>query len=223
LLDHPALVAILREIVHPDLTTHDWVPEELKDPQAEARKPSLAYGFRCDNSFAVVRKAGEVMLLGAHNGGPAMGPSHNYQFVNGRIFSPSTRVVWELNAVSKDGGGTPFLSGSHKSNYNVPHAMQRRDAPGWESYECPAGSLVIFSENTCHGSATWTDPAQPRVAVFNHYMHYCMRFHRTAPPPEAIDAMPPMRRTLFRDVWMWGRADGKVIGNAYYAPENRAL
>lgn len=222
LLDHPALVAVLREIIAPDLTGPEWTPVELKDRDAEARKPSLAYGFRCDNSFHMVRRAGQPLPLGAHNGGPAMGPSHHYQFVNGRIFSPATRVVWELNEVQKDGGGTPFLSGSHKSNYNVPPAFQRRGAEGWESYACPAGSVVIFSENVCHGSAAWTDPRQPRMAIFNHYTHYCMRFHRTPPPPEVVEAMPPLRRTLFRDVWMWDRGEAGAIGNAHYARDNRA-
>src|SRR5688572_29264153 len=97
LLDHPVLVDILREIIAPDLTAEGWVPVELKDAAAEARKPSLAYSFRCDNSFAMTRKAGEALPLTAHNGGPNMGPSHHYQFLSGRPFSPSTRVVWELN------------------------------------------------------------------------------------------------------------------------------
>jgi hypothetical protein len=83
--------------------------------------------------------------------------------------------------------------------------------------------MVVFSENVCHGSAAWTDTSQPRVAIFNHYTHYCMRFHRTPPPREAIEEMPPIRRTLFRDVWMFDFRAGKAIGNAYYAPDNRAV
>lgn len=222
LLDHPVLVGILREIVAPDLMSPMWEPVEHKDMSALESREGQAYSFRCDNSFLVIRKAGQTIQLGAHNGGPSMGPSHHYQFHQGRIFSPATRVVWELNAVKKDGGGTPFLSGSHKSNYNVTPTFTKAGSPGWESYECPAGSLVIFTENVCHGSATWTDPTQPRMAIFSHYMHYGMRFHRSPPPARVTAEMPPLRQTLFRDVWMFEQHAGKVLGNAFYDADNRA-
>jgi hypothetical protein len=222
LLDHPAIVAVLREVIAPDLVEVKWRNVETRDFAAERSKPSMAYGFRCDNSFTMIRSADPNTQLGPHNGGPAMGPSHHYHVIDGRILAPSVRVVWELNPVSKNGGGTPFLSGSHKSCFNVPGEHLRADSPGWESYECPAGSVVLFSENVCHGSAPWTDTTQPRMAVFSHYMHYGMRFHRTPPPPAAIEAMPPLRQTLFRDVWMFEPGEGGFQNNISYSPENRA-
>jgi hypothetical protein len=222
LLDHPAVVAVLREIIAPDLVDPMWRADETRDFVADRSRPSLAYGFRCDNSFTMIRSADPNTPLGPHNGGPAMGPSHHYQVIDGRILSPSVRVVWELTDVPRNGGGTPFLSGSHKSHFNVPAEHLQRGSPGWESYECPAGSVVLFSENVCHGSAAWTNTAEPRMAVFNHYMHYGMRFHRTPPPPAAIDAMPPLRRTLFRDVWMFEPGEGGFRSNAGYSPGNRA-
>jgi hypothetical protein len=214
LLDHPALVPILREIIAADLSDRFMEPATDGEP--------AAYGFRCDNSFSVTRAADPNTPWGAHNGGPSMGPSHNYEFVNGKMLAPAVRVVWELSPVAKNGGGTPFLSGSHKSNYEIPFEYRQNDDLCWESYACPAGSMVVFSENVCHASAPWTDTTQPRMAIFNHYLHYCMRFHRMAPEHATIEAMPPLRRTLFRDVWMFDRPENKVLPNSYYAADNRA-
>ena len=216
LLDHPALVPILREIIAPDLS------ERFMEPALADGSDSAAYGFRCDNSFYMIRAAAPDTPLVAHNGGPAMGPSHNYDFVNGRMFAPSVRVVWELSPVAMNGGGTPFLSGSHKSNYEIPPEFLHWDDFCWESYACPAGSMIVFSENVCHGSAPWANAAEPRIAIFNHYMHYCMRFHRMAPHPATVEAMPPLRRTLFRDVWMYDRPHDVVLPNSYYASDNHA-
>ena len=217
LLDHPAIVSVLREIISPDLPGEWTEPSYNKQPDV-----SVAYGFRCDSSFYMIRPASEETPFRPHNGGPNMGPSHHYQFVHGKIFSPAVRVVWELNPVKMRAGGTLFLSGSHKSNYDVQQSLLQPDDPRWESYECPAGSVVIFSENVCHGSAPWTDTTEPRMAIFNHYMHYCMRFHRSVPHPKTIEAMPAMRQTLFRDVWMFDHQKDKVYPNTYYGPNNRA-
>lgn len=219
LLDHPMLVPILGEIIAPDLTTQTTNITSTLPAEGE----TLAYGFRCDNSFPVIREASRSTPFSPHNGGPSMGPSHNFDFIHGKMVAPSVRVVWELNMVEKNGGGTPFLSGSHKSNYEIPAELREQmDELCWESYSCPAGSLVMFSENVCHGSAPWTNPDEPRMAIFSHYMHYCMRFHRMAPHPATIEAMPPLRRTLFRDVWMYDRPESTVRLNNYYHTDNRA-
>jgi len=216
LLDHPAIVDILRAVICPDLK-HTWVePADRSQPEE-----AVAYGFRCDNSFRMVRKSGGDVPRNPHNGGPGMGPSHNYDFVNGAIFSPSVRVAWELNPVEYGTGGTVFFSGTHKSNMTPPRDYVDGDE-FWETYSCPAGSAVLFSENVCHGSAPWTNTNNERVSVFNHYMHYCMRFHRTVPNPEALAEMSPMRRSLFRDVWMLDVEGGKLTPNVEDTPENRA-
>lgn len=216
LLDHPVIVDILRTIISPDMTA-EWVePGERAQP-----KESTVYGFRCDNSFYMIRSAGNEVPRNPHNGGPAMGPSHNYDIVNGSIFSPAVRVAWELTAVEHAAGGTVFLSGSHKSFMPVPQEYTHGDEY-WETYSCPAGSAVLFTENVCHGSAPWTNPDHERVAVFNHYMHYCMRFHRTVPNERALDEMSALRRSLFRDVWMLDVEGGKLTPNVEDTRENRA-
>jgi hypothetical protein len=201
LLDHPAVVPILREIIADDVS-------------------DAAYGFRCDSTFSALREPGWTPADGPHNGGPLMGPTHNYQFIQGRIFSPAVRVVWELTPVEMGRGGTLFLSGSHKSNYDIPWRDLSIDNPLFETYECPAGSVAIFSENVCHASAPWLATDHPRITIFNHYMHHGMRFHREPPPAAAIASMPPKRRSLFRDVWVLHFPG--AVPNDYYNDENRA-
>ena len=212
LLDHPAIVDILREVIGPDIVE----PPERRQPDSQP-----AYGFRCDNSFFMLRTARGDVPRYPHNGGPAMGPSHNYDFVDGKIFSPSVRVACELNPVDRGTGGTVFFSGTHKSSMVPPREFVDGDEY-WETYSCPAGSAVLFTENVCHSSAPWTNPTHNRVAVFNHYMHYCMRFHRTVPNAQALDEMSSMRRSLFRDVWMLDVDGGKLASNVEDNPHNRA-
>jgi hypothetical protein len=204
LLDHPVVVGVLREII-----AHDVRPQ--------------AYGFRCDNSFWTIREAGWTPRQGPHNGGPNMGPTHNYDFINGGPFSPATRVVWELNPVERGDGGTLFMSGTHKSNYHIPAQRMTISNELFEDYSCPAGSVVIFSENVCHASAPWKNTQHHRVTIFNHYMHHAMQFHKGTPPHEAIMTMPEKRRTLFRGLWMMYFPPGQMIVNDYYSEDNRAL
>lgn len=48
-------------------------------------------------------------------------------------------------------GGTVFISGSHKQNFDSPAAAADPDDRDlWSTYSCPAGSLVLFTEATSH-------------------------------------------------------------------------
>ena len=66
----------------------------------------------------------------------------------GRVHSGLTRVVWELNPVTKTSGGTRFFTGSHKSAYIRPAELNTPDSGAFDTYECPAGSAIIFTEVT---------------------------------------------------------------------------
>ena len=62
------------------------------------------------------------------------------------IYSGLTRVVWELNPVEKGDGGTLFLSGTHKASFPQPPCVREPDNAHMDSYSCPAGSAIIFTE-----------------------------------------------------------------------------
>jgi hypothetical protein len=205
LLDHPAIVGILREIIAKDVN-------------------GKAYGFRCDGSYAQHRTVTHKSEgIDPHGGGPNVIPTFSYQCKNQQIYSALTRVVWELNEVEKGAGGTLLMSGSHKANFAVPPEHLKKNSWLFETYSCPPGSILFFTENLCHSGAKWTSKT-PRVAVFNCYSHHQTQFHKMRWDAEAIEAMPPKRRTLCRGVW---GADfhnmPPVVLNDWYSSDNRAL
>jgi hypothetical protein len=209
LLDHPAVVEILRDIINPDVVTNEGAE---------------AYGFRCESNFVYRLPANlDRKGVGPHRGtSHAPGP-HEYSYRDGRIYSGQTRVVWELNPVDERGGGTRFLTGSHKANLAAPESV-REDGALFDSYTCPAGSLLIFCERTLHAGDTWPNPDWPRMSVFNCYNHHNCQVHKMNITHEMVMAMPPRRRTLFRGAWeWWNRKEGGSLKNAYYDEDNRCL
>lgn len=186
LLDHPAVVDILSEILS------EWKPS------------GDYYNFRCENSFVTVRQAGwkpgstdrpHVVRPPQHAG------VMNYQAKGGKIYSALTRVVWELNPVRKGDGGTLFLTGSHKANFPYPEIARQVDSPILDDYECPAGSVLIFTESLLHAATAWKNPDTDRVSIFNCYNSVWAQWHRLNLSAETIEAMPPARRSLFRGVF----------------------
>lgn len=198
LIDHPAIVGVLREII-------------AQDPGPDA------YGFRCESSFAMNRKFGNSGS--PPHCGPIVGPMA-YQFLRGRIYSGLTRVVWELSEVEASKGGTPIMSGSHKANFAVPESYRDYDEKLYDSYSCPPGSVLIFSESCWHYGVEWKDSDQDRVAIFNCYCSYLAQWHKLNLPAETIESMPPKRRTAFRGTW--GHDFHRGQHNDYYTDENRA-
>lgn len=200
LLDHPAITGILEEILG-----HN--------------RESGAYGFRCESSFSTIRHAGFDKVTDAHGGGNNVSPLFSYQCKNGSIYSGLTRVVWEMNEVEHGTGGTLLLSGSHKMNFPLPDGFDR-NSPLFETYSCPPGSVLIFSEAVCHAGVVWSNPKHPRMAVFNAYSRVDTQYHKMNLPLEIIEGMPPRRRTLFRGVWAHDFTHGR--SNDYFAAENHA-
>jgi len=143
---------------------------------------------------------------------PQQANAMRYQVAGGKIFSGLTRVVWELEPVKAGQGGTSFLSGSHKAHFNYGGSDRYRSNIGespWEDkmratmedYSCPAGSVVIFTESLVHAANDWTNPNNPRCAVFNCYNSTWAQWHRPSWDDEIIAKMPEKRQSLFRGVW----------------------
>ena len=206
LLDHPAVVGVLNEILsHRPLATED------------------CYGFRYDHTYTSHRKAGNDNF-GPHGGGAYFsfcGNSHIYQMLPGRVHSGLTRVVWELNEVGPGDGGTMFLTGSHKAAFPRPEEISGRESSLWETYTCPAGSAVIFTEALCHSGTLWSNETRDRLTLFTCYNTVNAKWGKGCPPPEVIAAMPPKRQTLFRGVWHGMTEVPKI--NKYYDEANRAV
>lgn len=193
LTDHPVLLGFMNEFVaHPGLAS------------------PVSYGFRLENSFLAYRRPGSTNFQ-PHGGSGWFnfpGNSHDYRALPGRAHSGLTRAVWELAPVRHRRGGTLFLTGSHKAAFPRPASTEREDAALWETYECPAGSLLFFTEAITHTGATWTDESC-RVAIFSCYNVVGAKWHCWEPHPEHVAAMPPLRQTLFRGVYVQNNLVGE--------------
>ena len=220
LLDHPAIVGVLSEI----LSEQSFIRNNC-------------YSFRCEGSFTTVRPTGWSKLERGDMGlphvvrPPQQANAMRYQVAGGKIFSGLTRVVWELEEVKKGQGGTSFLNGSHKAHFNYggsddfrpnisgsPWEEQMRDA--MEDYSCPAGSVLIFTESLLHAANDWTNPDNARCAVFNCYNSVWAQWHRLNLSHGQIENMPAKRQSLFRGTWAIG---GGPTGNHQYSLDNRTF
>lgn len=190
LIDHPRVMGILQEVV---------------DPNRER--------IRLESIFVSQRSADDkTEHWRPHVGGVNVQPSMSYRYHNGRIYSAMTRIVWELNEVVKGQGGTYLVPGSHKANTasaqdgNWPQEADDPDSGVWETYGCPAGSLVVFSEGVRHTGAAWTHTEHARNAILMAYNHVTVRFHEPKPcmNETVIDGLAPERQGFFRDVWVLG-------------------
>tara|TARA_B100001013_G_C24605151_1_gene440665 strand:+ start:223 stop:1062 length:840 start_codon:yes stop_codon:yes gene_type:complete len=221
LLDHPAIVEILEAIATGE---NHQLTVEKPGPIAPQDMPGYlqtedAYPFRCDGSFSVVRPAGKRGL--SPHAYPRVGPLFGYQCHNKKIYSGLTRVAWELNEVGPDDEATTFVPGSHKANFPTPGHLLEHGSPIMQSYTCPEGSLIVFTEALTHAGGEWRNPDFSRIAILHAYGPILAQYHKLDLPPEVIEAMPPKRRTLFRGVW--GHRIGDPAANVFYDRENQAM
>ena len=148
------------------------------------------------------RKVGEGGFA-PHNGNGMLrfqGDSHLYRCIPGKAYSGLTRVVWELNPVEKGKGGTLLATASHKAVYTAPESIQDSNSPIWDTYSCPAGSLLFFTEALSHSAHPWANKKNDRVAIFSCYNTVNSKWHDWDPHPKLLESMPPKRQTLFRPV-----------------------
>ncbi len=184
LTDHPVVVGFLNEfLAYPGLSSQ------------------ICYGFRQESANLLYREVGDG-VFGPHNGNGMLrlpGDSHLYRCIPGKANSGLTRVVWELGPVT-EGNGTLLISGSHKAVYSAPKSIQSPDSPIWDTYTCPPGSLVFFTEALTHSARPWANLEHPRAAIFSCYNTVNSRWHNWEPHPDLLADMPPLRQTLYRSV-----------------------
>ena len=179
LIDHPKVIDVIHEVIGPNI--------------------------RIESSFCIWRTKGESPG-GLHGGGPIQAdPIFGYRVKDGRIHAGMVRVVFELTDIGKEDGATHFIIGSHKANFPM-HPDHMSLEPGQRSeflrsFECPAGSAIIFTESLCHAGPAWQRDT-PRIAVFNAYSHLATNWHRLTIPTEVLAGLPREKQAYFREPWI---------------------
>lgn len=179
LIDHPAIMRVLHSII------------DDEDEKIRLEGAFLSYRYTDDGHRGWT----------PHAGGKSVNPNYSYQYHDGRVFSGMTRVVWELNGIEKGKGGTAFIPGSHKSNFRKKlRLFDDPDSGVWETYSCPPGSLLVFSEAVRHTSCAWMQEF-PRMALFFAYNHINVRHHRPNFTKEMLGSLPANQRRFFNEVY----------------------
>ncbi len=197
LADHPIVVGFLNEfLAYPPAASED------------------CYGFRLEETAAFFGNTSSdtAAQSGLHKGNGLFrlpGDSHLYRCVPGRGWSGLTRAIWELTDVTVQTNSIRFITGSHKAAYPVPEAVQDLNSSLWETYECPPGSLILFTESMTQTHVQ--SNATERVSVSNLYNTVASRWSNWLPHPQLLAAMPPKRQTLFREAY----AGGNVVNGDF--------
>tara|TARA_B100000029_G_scaffold516253_2_gene628034 strand:+ start:31112 stop:31918 length:807 start_codon:yes stop_codon:yes gene_type:complete len=179
LIDHPAVVDVISEIISPN--------------------------FRLENSHCVWRKQGEEHGE-LHGGGPKqIDPIFGYRVQREQIYAGMVRVIFELTEIKINDQSTHFLVGSHKANFPIHNDhMSLENGKRSEflmSYSCPPGSAIFFTENICHAGPKWNS-SEPRVAVLHAYSHLATNWHRLNIPSKVMAGLPREKLAYFREPWV---------------------
>ena len=197
LADHPVVVGFLNEfLAYPPAASED------------------CYGFRLEETTALFGNTTtpsdvESVLQKGNGLFRLPGDSHLYRCVPGRGWSGLTRVLWELTEVTVQTNSIRFIAGSHKAAYPIPETVQNPNSSLWETYECPPGSVIFFTESLTQ--ALVESNATDRVCISNLYNTVASRWSNWLPPSQLLEAMPPKRQTLFRETY----AGGNVINGDF--------
>lgn len=203
LVDHPVVVGFLNEfLAYPALASED------------------CYGFRLEETEVIISsEKSEADSQTNNNKGNGLfrlpGDSHIYRCVPGRGWSGLTRAIWDLSDVNADTNSFRFITGSHKSAYSVPDSIIADNSQIWETYQCPQGSLFLYTESISQKNVIGVSQNSEtnRVRVSYLYNTVASRWSNWMPNQQLLEAMPAKRQTLFRDVYAGGNVTNGDFGN----------
>ena len=202
LVDHPVVVGLLNEfLAYPPVASEE------------------CYGFRLEKSdvqFGQVKDE-KQNNKGNSNGNGLFrlpGDSHIYRCVPGRAWSGLTRVIWELSEVNSETNDIRFITTSHKSAYAFPQTIPHDKSSIWETYGCPAGSLILLTESITNKYITTpTDHEVDRLRITNLYNTIASRWCNWLPASEILESMPSKRQSLFRETYAGGNVTKGHFGD----------
>lgn len=138
LIDHPAVLEIVRETCGPNV--------------------------RLDHAYGIVMSRG-TSGLGLHGGGTPFDPAQHYRADAGRIRTGLVAAQWALVDHPPDGGGFVCVPGSHKSGFPLPSAFDRDLVV---QVSMAAGDVVVFTEALTHGTLPWQHDVERRSLLYKY-------------------------------------------------------
>jgi hypothetical protein len=175
LVDHPATMAIIRDVIQGPIGIMNL---ELR-----------------------VRWKGNSTV--AHFGGPAE-HLYRYSFNPDGIDCVMVRMVYFLHPVTAEQGAFSVVPCTHKSNYRSPYTdITVDDEPGMIGLDVGTGDAIFFTENLRHGGLT-NNSDQPRISLHVGYGPSWMIYlstgnpkHGFYVPPSTLERLEPEQRRLF--------------------------
>ena len=103
--------------------------------------------------------------------------SRFYAYTNGQMRCGLLVVQYTLHDQNPGDGGLCVIPGSHKANFSCPPKITTWEEHQEVVYQVPlkAGDMVIFSENTLHGTLPWQADHDRRALLYRYtpkYLHY---------------------------------------------------
>jgi ectoine hydroxylase-related dioxygenase (phytanoyl-CoA dioxygenase family) len=172
LIDNPAVVAVLGEIIGRD--------------------------FRLDHTYADVIRSGDGPIgTVLHGGMVPFRPSEYYLVTNGEIHSGLVAVAFNLKDVGPEDGGFACVPGSHKSAFAFPEQWKHLS----ELHPCvrrvtgPAGTAIVFTEAMVHGTLPWHGKDERRT-VFYKYSPAAVSWAAEYYDPSEYNGLTPRQRAI---------------------------
>ncbi|MDP6041513.1 MAG: phytanoyl-CoA dioxygenase family protein [Candidatus Latescibacteria bacterium] len=180
-----------------DLLDHEEIMSRLKF--------ILGDGFRLDHYYAIYAEKGADPLR-LHGSNTPYDPPEYYHYREGRMCNGLTVVAWNLVDSGPEHGGFCCIPGSHKANYRCPQEIREahNDAECVIIPSAKAGSVVIFTEATTHGSAPWIAQHERRSLLFKYSPAQQSWSPKHIQPPEGV-ALTPRQELLFEPPYFSSR------------------
>jgi hypothetical protein len=138
LIDHPAVLEIVRETCGPNV------------------RLDHVYGIAMERATAG---------LGLHGGGTPFDPAQHYRADGGRIRTGLMAAQWALVDHPPGGGGFVCVPGSHTSAFPLPSTFDRELVV---QVPLGAGDVVVFTEALTHGTLPWQGEQQRRTLLYKY-------------------------------------------------------
>ena len=168
----------------------------------------LGKGFRMDHHMSLLSMTkGSEGFVFHGSSGPGFDPNQYYIFRDGRMHCGLTVAAFQLTDVNPGDGGLIVIPGSHKSNFPCPREMKlyHKHQEHIRQIVCKAGSVVIFTEATTHGTLPWVAD-HPRRSILTRYTAGNLAYVPAYPMPEwanerqRVVMEPPYHSRLNRPV-----------------------